>query len=323
MKYFSLVAFSLFITFTAAAQFQKVTYLLDKNGNEVNTMDSADFVRVINEPDSGSKLYNLYAHYKSGAKKAIGKVSGYQYGLIYDGLLSEFYENGAKKSVLNHEKGAIIGDAYYYHQNGKLAKHTLHVPSNDETAEVKGFFEKAKLLFKQDSLGKVTVKDGNRHDIAKTEFEKDTLIEEGDYKDGFKEGIWNGKYVSGKSNFIEKYNLGSLIEGVNKVGDSTILYKEVFAAPRYDGGVERFYKFIQRKLNYPSDAIRKNVSGQVIVTFVIEKDGIIKEAKIGKPLFPSIDKEAIRIILASPKWIPGMERGRPVRVKYNIPIKFG
>lgn len=322
MKYFSLFSIALLFSLSSAAQFKKETFFLKENGKEVNDIDSADFVRIIDEPDAESKLYNLYEHYKSGAKKTIGKVSSFKYGLTYDGLLSEFYESGAKKSIKNYQKEELIGDAFFYHENGKLERHELfeQVDSKEEQAKVKK--ERQKLLFKQDSLGNVMVKDGNGYDISRTDLEKDTLIEEGNYKDGFKDRVWKGRYVSGKSSYVEEYNLGSFVEGVSTVSDSIYRYKEIFITPKYEGGIEKFYKFLGKKVKYPKDAAKKSIKGTVVVNFVVEKDGAVTEAKIIESVYPSIDDEVIRVILLSPKWNNAFHRGVPVRVRYNIPVKF-
>ena len=64
------------------------------------------------------------------------------------------------------------------------------------------------------------------------------------------------------------------------------------------------------------------ISGRVIVTFVVNTDGSIDDAKIEKSMDPALDKEAIRVVSSMPNWIPGRQKGMPVRVKYTLPITF-
>ena len=82
------------------------------------------------------------------------------------------------------------------------------------------------------------------------------------------------------------------------------------------------YSFITNEIVYPQDAREKGVTGTVLVKFVVEKDGSVSNAEVIVPLYPSIDKESVRTIMAMPKWKPGMQEGKPVRCYYNIPLKF-
>ena len=92
--------------------------------------------------------------------------------------------------------------------------------------------------------------------------------------------------------------------------------------PEFPGGQEAMYSFITNEIVYPQDAREKGVTGTVLVKFVVEKDGSVSNAEVIVPLYPSIDKESVRTIMAMPKWKPGMQEGKPVRCYYNIPLKF-
>ena len=100
------------------------------------------------------------------------------------------------------------------------------------------------------------------------------------------------------------------------------VYDEVEQMPEYPGGMPAMIEFLQTNINYPEDAVKQKVEGRVMVQFVVETDGSVSDVHVAKQVFPSLDAEAIRVVQAMPKWMPGREKGRVVRVKYNLPIVF-
>ncbi len=92
--------------------------------------------------------------------------------------------------------------------------------------------------------------------------------------------------------------------------------------PAPKGGMGAFYKFVQKKLKYPSQARRMGIEGKVFVQFVVDKDGSITEVKAIKGIGAGCDEEAVRVISSSPKWKPGKQRGRAVKVRMVLPITF-
>ena len=92
--------------------------------------------------------------------------------------------------------------------------------------------------------------------------------------------------------------------------------------PQYPGGMQAMLSFLQENITYPKDAQEKKISGRVLVTVVVEKDGSISNVETVKSVFPSLDEEAVRIVKAMPNWKPGKQNGKVVRVKYTLPISF-
>lgn len=88
------------------------------------------------------------------------------------------------------------------------------------------------------------------------------------------------------------------------------------------GSQEALLKWIGRTLQYPEIAAENGVQGKVIVQFVVEKDGSITKATVVRGVDASLDKEALRVINKMDKWQPGKQGGKPVRVKYTLPIQF-
>lgn len=104
--------------------------------------------------------------------------------------------------------------------------------------------------------------------------------------------------------------------------DPEQIFEVVENMPEYPGGQATLMKFIAQNLQYPTVAKEAGTQGRVIVQFVVEQDGTITNAKAVRNVEPSLDQEAVRIINAMPKWKPGMQRGKPVRVKLVVPVMF-
>lgn len=101
------------------------------------------------------------------------------------------------------------------------------------------------------------------------------------------------------------------------------VYTVVAKNPEFPGGIKAMYNFIQNVMKYPAPARRSNVEGKVFLTFVVNSDGSIQNIQVLKGLGFACDEEAIRVVSAMPKWIPGEKaNGEKVNVKYNLPISF-
>ncbi|MGD9327781.1 MAG: TonB family protein [Cyclobacteriaceae bacterium] len=92
--------------------------------------------------------------------------------------------------------------------------------------------------------------------------------------------------------------------------------------PTPKGGMAAFYEYVGKKLKYPAQARRMGIEGKVFVEFVVDKDGTITNVQTIKGIGAGCDEEAKRVIEASPKWNPGKQRGRPVKVRMILPITF-
>jgi len=100
------------------------------------------------------------------------------------------------------------------------------------------------------------------------------------------------------------------------------IFTIVETQPKPEGGLNAFYEYVSKNLQYPLIARRNNISGRVYIEFVVEKDGSLTDVKLIKGIGGGCDEEAIRIIKSAPRWNPGKQRGRPVRVKMVLPILF-
>lgn len=316
-KPFFLTYFLLLLTTVSLAQKKQNVYFLKNSGALVSLKDSADYIRVIQEPDSGSTYFNLFEYYPDGKKKRIGKLSSYDPNLILEESVVSYYPNGKKKDLAAYARGKLTGPHYYYYPTGQLKKSIIHVtPEKKTDKNVKPII---KMVSFYDSTGVEMVKDGtgDYHETA----EENKLYEEGRYLNGFKDGVWKGKYLTSNHSFEEKYEMGEFISGTALLNDGRLkAYTELEVMPGFKGGIEKFLEYVGRNYHFPREAIERGVSGRILVTFVVETNGMISNIKVIKDIGYGTGLAAIKIIEDSPKWIPGMQHGIPVRVSYTLPL---
>ncbi len=92
--------------------------------------------------------------------------------------------------------------------------------------------------------------------------------------------------------------------------------------PEFPGGMSALMKFLGDNIKYPVIAQENGIQGRVITNFVVERDGSITDVQFVRGQDPSLDREAVRVIQSMPKWKPGQQRGKPVRVRFTLPVVF-
>lgn len=102
----------------------------------------------------------------------------------------------------------------------------------------------------------------------------------------------------------------------------TQIFTVVENEPEFPGGMEALYKYLAQNIKYPQLARDNNITGKVYVTFVVERDGSIANPKVLRDIGGGCGAEAIRVVKAMPKWTPGKQRGKAVRVQFNLPVNF-
>ena len=130
-------------------------------------------------------------------------------------------------------------------------------------------------------------------------------------------GMQRGKAVAVKYTVPITFRLKSPVE---EAKEETLTVVDVM--PQYPGGDRELLKFIAHSIKYPTDAQEAGVQGRVICSFVVDKKGNIVEPKIIRGIDPSLDAEALRVIGMMPRWTPGRQDGKAVRVLYTVPITF-
>lgn len=112
------------------------------------------------------------------------------------------------------------------------------------------------------------------------------------------------------------------IQQKEEVVEDTEIFVVVEDMPEFPGGETALRSFINKNVNYPVIAAENGIQGKVYVRFVVDKDGSVTNAEIARGIDPSLDQEALRVVRTLPKWKPGKQRGKPVRVSYTVPINF-
>jgi TonB family protein len=104
--------------------------------------------------------------------------------------------------------------------------------------------------------------------------------------------------------------------------EDNAVFTNVEILPTFPGGLKAFGEFLGENLKYPAEARKNSIQGRVYLTFVVEKDGILSNIKVARGIGSGCDEEAMRVLAISPKWTPGMQNGKVVRVSYTVPIFF-
>ena len=105
--------------------------------------------------------------------------------------------------------------------------------------------------------------------------------------------------------------------------EEEVVFVVVESMPEFPGGTQALFKYLSENVKYPVIAQENGIQGRVICQFVVNRDGSIVDVEVVRSGGdPSLDKEAIRVIKSMPKWKPGQQRGKPVRVKYTVPVNF-
>lgn len=131
-------------------------------------------------------------------------------------------------------------------------------------------------------------------------------------------------FVREVANKDEKIEVGVVTEISENEEETVYSVFDIDKAPEFFHGDEKTFleRWVYSYLKYPSSPLTMGIQGEVIVEFIVEKDGSVSNVKVVRSIDDDLDAEAIKVVSASPKWKPGVLKGRKVRVKYSIPIEF-
>jgi TonB family protein len=274
------------------------------------TKENHKFYRIIKDYYADKEFYKVFDYYKSGVLQMQG-TSKTNNGNSREGEFIYYYENGNKKISENYSKSRISGKFFEWYENGNPKLEGEHIESE------KGLNSDIKIYQYWNSKNKHLVIDGNG-DFE--ENEEDRIVR-GKVKNGVKDGIWTGVNNKYKYKYTDVYKKGEFING--KSTDSSGVEREynvleLRAVPKR--GIQDFYNYVGKSFTKTPEAIQNKITGKLIISFIIDKEGKIVEPKILKSLGYGLDEEAIRVINGYENWIPGQQRGVTVRVLYSIPI---
>jgi len=125
-----------------------------------------------------------------------------------------------------------------------------------------------------------------------------------------------------EGDLVQEQGYVEIDEGPGEKIEEAPIFEIVEELPGFKGGDAARQRYLRDNTVYPTSAMSMNIEGTVIVSFVVEPDGSISNVKILRGVVASLDEEAIRVTKSMPKWDPGKQRGKPVRARFNMPIKF-
>jgi TonB family protein len=319
MKSLFFIAISFLAANSGFAQKQNV-YFLKNSGKLVNIRDSADYIRIVREPDSASNLYNVFEFYLSGKQKMLGKSSKI-FPSILEGVSISYFENGNRKEVSEYKNGYLVNEQYLFYPNGK-AYITLKYPAAPKM-QATDVRPPALIISAYDSTGKAAVTDSNGYYKGYNEnFTR--IVEEGPIKNGKRHSEWKGYEDRIHASFTETYVDGELVKGISVFDkNDTVQYtKARVVQPYYQSGLDKFYRFLGMSIRYPDNARRNGTQGRVLLGFVVEKDGALSNIEIMQSAGKDLDAESIRVLTQSRGWQPGTVCGRKVKVFYTVPVIY-
>jgi len=122
--------------------------------------------------------------------------------------------------------------------------------------------------------------------------------------------------------FTQVQEFAPIIPMVEEEIAEDVIFTVVEDQPAFPGGEEARIRYLQENLRYPQMAREAGIQGTVFVTFVVERDGSVTDVRVLRGIGGGCDEEAVRVVRNMPRWTPGRQRGQPVRVQFNMPIRF-
>ena len=130
------------------------------------------------------------------------------------------------------------------------------------------------------------------------------------------------KNVSLKVALMMLVLLFSFMTSTAQTKKNDMVFDVVEVMPQFPGGQIAMMKYIMENMKYPKQAMKEGIQGRVTVSFIVEKDGRVSNVRLLRSVQPLLDKEAVRVVKSMPKWSPGKHNGKPVRVRFNLPVMF-
>ena len=124
------------------------------------------------------------------------------------------------------------------------------------------------------------------------------------------------------SETVQKSKIEKIQSTISSTPDSAGVYDVIEKMPEYPGGEQALIEFLSNNIKYPVTAQDKGIQGRVIIGFIIDKEGKVKQATVLRGVDAELDKEALRVVNLLENWVPGEQKGEKVSVRYTLPISF-
>lgn len=288
---------------------------LDSLGN-IGNEENFKQIRIVKDYALEKEFYEVSFYYKSGKIERRGTTSN-KYLMNYEGPSIYYYENGNRKKIENYLKSKILGKQFEWYENGNL-KSESEVVFDKKT---KNTITKIIHYWNSNNEQKVIDGEGDYEKIEEFPLngqDKSIIKSNGKIKNYVKDGIWNTIYSRSKQTTKEIFQNGIFISGltIDENGNEHP-YSILEEKPRPKNGMDDFYRYVGRNYKTP-DVL--GLRGVIYLTFIIEKDGTITDIKVMRDIGYGTGAEAIRVLYKYGNWIPGKQRGVPIRVMYSLPI---
>lgn len=239
-----------------------------------------------------------------------------------------------------YEEGKSVPPFYFYHPNGVLSSLTTKLDEQEmeeigwyPTGQIREIvMHPARPEQPKDKVlsefwlasGEPLVVVGNGAFRDTVEFGNQKLIEFGTYRNGRKDGPWRGEFTNAKPYYDEEFRAGELVKGTSYSNEGNpVEYTIEEQQAAFKGGQLALSNFLIRTLRYPVDAQRARAQGKVFVSFVVETNGTISDVQVLNHPNHYLEQEAIRVVRQMDDyWNPGLQRGRPVKSRFTLPITF-
>ena len=250
-------------------------------------------------------------------------IHKYQYSDLEKGLKMDttliFNEDGTLYSITPYNKKGEMESEMIFYKNGKLSLET-YFKNNVKNGVSRYYYEDGK-LHNLDHY-----ENGVLTDTSYTYRNNGIIKEKKTYANGTLKKTFSFN-TAGTLTFEYTFNAdGDTISTNNPAGESLAIILEepkLFEElPIYTGGISALYAFLGITIKYPRDARDNNIQGKVMVKFVVDDSGEIRNIQTTNPIYPVIDFEAMRVINSMPAWVPGKQNGENVDVLFNLPVLF-
>lgn len=221
------------------------------------------------------------------------------------------------------DKKDSLWTEYSYNGSIKIQGYYKNDKKNGIWTEYDGPFIKSRGIYSS----------GLKNDLWETfHYNSFSLKNKGSYINDKKSGVW--EFYSDVETLIHRYDFDKrklLYDGTYNVNfpkmevltDSGYVKVDVERSPKFIGGDSELMSHLQTNIKYPEIAMDNGIQGTVLVTFIVNEQGIASDFKVEKPLGGGLDQESIRVLeLTSDNWIPGSYKGSPVKVKMVVPVRY-
>lgn len=269
------------------------------------------YYRIIRDYHLNKEKYKIEEYYKSGKIKKEG-FSTDKDVYKYFGPLTSYYENGNLEEKVSYKDFHPEGLFFSWHENGSKRVEGTYFVEVSKKIKVRTF--KIQQYWDENGIQKVIDGNGLYDEI------EGKVYSTGNLKNGLKDGLWEGFDENLNITFSENYKDGKFISGISI--DKNLVernYKEINVKSLSQNDLNSFYAFIGKNFKVPED---ESINGKIILTFLIDKKGTLKDIEIIRGITDETDEEAIRVIQLYDKWQVAQSRGIDIDETYTFPISI-